>query len=70
MHSEGCREYCHCVGRYSHIGDLAVIHIIVRLGHFYYHAYDLEQAPDRPQRMLRVGPRRDTICAGPVRSSG
>jgi hypothetical protein len=48
MHSEGGREYRLCIDRYSHIRDLAVIHIIVRLGHFYYHAYDLEQAPYRP----------------------
>jgi Adaptin N terminal region len=70
MHPEGRCEYCLCIGRYSHIGDLAAIHFIIRPRHFHYHVYDLEQAPDRAQRVLRVGPRRNTVCAGPVRSSG
>lgn len=68
MHPEGRREYHFCIGRYSRISDLAAIHFIVRPRHLHYYACDLEQAPHRPQRMLGVGPRRHTVCAGPVRS--
>jgi hypothetical protein len=66
MHPEGRHEHRLCVGRYSHVSDLATIHFIVGPCHFQYHAYDLEQAPDRAERVLGVGLRRNPVCSGPV----
>jgi vesicle coat complex subunit len=66
MHPEGRREHRFCVGRYSHIGDLASIYFIVRPCHFHYHVYDLEQAPDRAERVLGVGSCCHPVCSSPL----
>jgi hypothetical protein len=67
---KGRREHRYCARGYSHVGDVAAVHFLVRSGHLHRHPVDPEQTPHRAQRMLRVGPRRYTLCASPVRSEG
>jgi len=67
---QGCCEHRYCAGRYSHNGDIAAIHFLVRPSHLHRHLYDPEQTPHRAQRVLRVGPRRYTLCPCSLRGAG
>ena len=63
MHSEGCREHDFCSVRYSHIGYVAAVHVLVRPSYLQRYLNNPEQTLDRAQRMLRMGPRCYTVCA-------
>ena len=52
MHPEGCRKHNLCSIRYSHSGDLATIHILVRPCHLQRYPNHPEQTPHRAERML------------------
>jgi hypothetical protein len=66
MHPEGCREHHLCSSRYSHCGDVATVHFLVRPSYLYHYLNNPEQTPYRAQRMLRVGTRRHTVSLGTV----
>jgi hypothetical protein len=70
MHPEGCREHDFCSGRYSHIGDVAAVHVLVRPSYLQRYLNNPEQTLDRAQRVLRVGSRCYTVCAFTVQGKG
>lgn len=71
IHLEGCRDYHLCPVRYSHSGDVAAVHILVRPSCLHPYPDNPEQTPYRARRMLRMGPRRlYTVCFGTVPGIG
>ena len=70
MHPEGCCEHHFCSIRYSHIGDVATVYLLVRPGYLHRYTDNPEQTPYRTQRMLRVGPRCHTVRIGTVSGAG
>ena len=58
------------LSRYSHGGDVAAVHFLVRPSYLHRYPDDPKQTAHRAQRMLRVGPRRYTVCAGTVPGTG
>jgi hypothetical protein len=67
---KGRSEHHYCAVRYSYGGDVATVNFLVRPSYLHRYPDDPEQTPNRAQRMFRVGPRRNTVCAGTVPGAG
>ena len=67
---KGRSEHHYCSVRYSYGGNVAAVHFLVRPSYIHRYPDNPEQTPNRAQRMLRVGPRRHTVCAGTVPGTG